>query len=245
MLRSLVGSEMCIRDRATPWSEAATPLLWMLKEYVKHHFYPFVRAASRSERSHITDTKVLAEAQANRIFGVLPKVESIPHTCASSSSAPDNGSCNCMAHISAGSTTASVSTSPNSHDHFPASYVLVNHYADGDEYMGYHSDAEGDLDTRYPIVSLTLGGTRPFRFQVTREVATTTIGVSSTTPHTATSVTYTVPKGLVCEQQLENGSLVTMNTGCQSRMKHGLPKKKSVFAPRLNLTFRVLKAKKK
>ena len=226
---------------AKPWSAEATPTLWLLKEYVRCHFFPFIAEATRIERTSITETRVTAEAQQNRLYGILPKIDHGVHKCLEQP-------CSCNAHISAVTTSATASQSPHGTAEFPASYVLVNHYANGDEYMGYHSDAEGDLDARYPIVSLTLGASRPFRFQVTREISTTVVGLGPVPgeggQQSTTSVTYTIPKGLVCEQQLDGSSLLAMNPGCQNRMKHGLPKKKGIDGPRLNLTFRVLSAEK-
>lgn len=103
---------------------------------------------------------------------------------------------------------------------YPVSYVLLNLYRNGSDYIGWHSDNEVDLDPKYPIISLTLGAARPFRFR-----------------HKVT--------GQVYEDVLEDNSLVLMNPPCQKIYKHSLPKKdgknNGIKEPRLNLTFRVMK----
>lgn len=103
---------------------------------------------------------------------------------------------------------------------FPISYVLVNYYRDGSDYIGYHSDDEKDLDDRYPIISLTLGANRPFRFR-----------------HKVS--------GQVYEQILEDNSLTLMKPPCQRLYKHSLVKKdgktNKIKKGRINLTFRVMK----
>jgi len=103
---------------------------------------------------------------------------------------------------------------------FPVSYVLLNLYRDGSDYIGWHSDDEKDLDPKFPIISLTLGAARPFRFR-----------------HKVS--------GQVYEGILKDNSLVLMNPPCQRMYKHSLPKKdgktNGVKKPRLNLTFRVMR----
>lgn len=101
----------------------------------------------------------------------------------------------------------------------PITYVLVNLYRNGEDYISYHSDDERDLDPNYPILSLTLGAERPFRFQ-----------------NKLTKKTY--------EQVLHDNSIVIMNHPCQKIYKHSLPKKpKDMYGSRINLTFRVIKSK--
>ena len=102
----------------------------------------------------------------------------------------------------------------------PVNYVLVNLYRDGSDYIGWHSDNEKDLDTKYPIISLTLGEARPFRFK-----------------HKVFNKVY--------EGILKNNSLVLMNPPCQKFYKHCLPKKGGKVNKRINLTFRVLRTVKK
>jgi alkylated DNA repair dioxygenase AlkB len=103
---------------------------------------------------------------------------------------------------------------------YPVSYVLLNLYRNGSDYIGYHSDDERDLDPKYPIISLTLGAARPFRFR-----------------HKVS--------GQVYEGILKDNSLVLMKPPCQRLYKHSLPKKdgkmNGVKKPRLNLTFRIMR----
>lgn len=104
------------------------------------------------------------------------------------------------------------------HDHlgFPVNFVLINLYRDGNDYIGYHSDDEKDLDKKSPIVSLSFGAERPFLLR-----------------HKITGVTY--------EKVLEDNSCIVMKHPCQSLYKHSVPKRKRIKKPRLNLTFRVIK----
>jgi alpha-ketoglutarate-dependent dioxygenase alkB family protein 2 len=102
---------------------------------------------------------------------------------------------------------------------YPVSYVLINLYRDGNDYINYHSDDEKDLDKNYPIISISLGAERPFRFK-----------------HKLTNKVY--------EGLLKNNSLVLMKPPCQKIYKHSLPKKNGkkngCKSPRINLTFRVM-----
>ena len=75
-------------------------------------------------------------------------------------------------------------------------YVLVNVYRDGTDFLGYHRDKES-LDG--PIASLSLGATRRF---LVREDATKEIS------------TY----------HLHHGDLLLMRRGCQRKYKHSIPK---------------------
>ena len=98
----------------------------------------------------------------------------------------------------------------------PVNYVLVNLYEDGNEYIGWHSDDEKDIDQNHPIVSLSFGSERSFLLRDKR-----------------TKDTY--------EKVLENNSCILMKPPCQKLYKHSLPKRKKVKLPRINLTFRVIK----
>lgn len=98
----------------------------------------------------------------------------------------------------------------------PVNFVLVNLYQDGNDYIGYHSDDEKDLDGKYPIVSLSFGTMRPFFLK-----------------HKVS--------GKVHEYLLSNNSCVLMKHPCQKLYKHSLPKRKKIKDPRINLTFRVVK----
>ena len=91
--------------------------------------------------------------------------------------------------------------------------VLGNKYNDGKQYIGYHSDDEGDLHPDAFIVSVSLGAERDFVFK-----------------HKKTGETVSVP--------LKSGSIVLMGGDCQKNWKHSVPKRMRVKEPRINLTFR-------
>lgn len=93
--------------------------------------------------------------------------------------------------------------------------VLVNHYRNGDDSMGWHADDEPELGPSPIIASLSLGATRRFRFRHrrTREIV---------------------------EQDLTGGSLLVMSGACQSAWMHAVPKQKRITEARVNLTFRFI-----
>lgn len=93
--------------------------------------------------------------------------------------------------------------------------VLLNHYRDGRDSMGWHADDEPELGPAPAIASLSLGATRRFRLRPRAGLA-----------H--------VPLGL----DLPNGSLLLMRGPTQQRWQHALPKTARPIGPRLNLTFR-------
>lgn len=90
---------------------------------------------------------------------------------------------------------------------------LLNFYHDGNDYMGWHSDDERELDPNAAIASLSLGAERKFAFK-----------------HKATKKTVSV--------FLENGSLLLMKPPAQAHWQHTLRKSKKVSDERINLTFR-------
>jgi alpha-ketoglutarate-dependent dioxygenase alkB family protein 2 len=98
----------------------------------------------------------------------------------------------------------------------PVIFVLVNLYRDGNDYIGYHSYDEKDLDNRYPIVSLSFGAERTFLLK-----------------HKITGKTH--------EKLLNNNSCIIMKPPCQSLYKHSVPKRTKIKTSRINLTFRVIK----
>jgi alpha-ketoglutarate-dependent dioxygenase alkB family protein 2 len=98
----------------------------------------------------------------------------------------------------------------------PVNFVLVNLYRDGNDYIGYHSDDEKDLDNKYPIVSLSFGAERTFLLK-----------------HKITGKTH--------EKLLNNNSCIIMKPPCQSLYKHSVPKRTKIKNSRINLTFRVIK----
>lgn len=92
---------------------------------------------------------------------------------------------------------------------------LLNLYHNGDEGMGWHSDAEKELKKDGAISSLSFGAERKFLFR-----------------HKQTKETV--------EVFLENGSLLLMHGTTQTHWLHRMPPTKKVFTPRINLTFRTI-----
>ena len=95
----------------------------------------------------------------------------------------------------------------------PFNSVLLNYYRDGQDSMGYHTDAESELGVNPVIASISLGGVRQFVMK-----------------HSAT--------GAKLKYELAHGSLLVMGGTCQHHWVHGVPKTKTVVAGRINLTFR-------
>ena len=95
--------------------------------------------------------------------------------------------------------------------------VLLNYYRDGQDSMGWHSDDEAELGHNPLIASLNLGGAR--RFDLRRKG-------SSRIEHSL---------------WLEHGSLLVMAGPTQHHWQHQVAKTRSPCAPRLNLTFRLIK----
>lgn len=91
---------------------------------------------------------------------------------------------------------------------------LFNLYRDGDDRMGWHSDDEPEIDTSYPIASLSFGATRALQFR-----------------HRVSSNRE--------ELALADGDLLVMEPGCQKLWMHALPVRRKTRTTRLNLTFRV------
>ncbi|MBT0608289.1 alpha-ketoglutarate-dependent dioxygenase AlkB family protein [Aequorivita echinoideorum] len=92
---------------------------------------------------------------------------------------------------------------------------LLNLYHTGAEGMGWHTDAEKDLQKNGAIASVSFGAERKFAFK-----------------HKITKETV--------NQNLENGSVLIMKGTTQSHWLHRLPPTKTVNAPRINLTFRTV-----
>ena len=90
---------------------------------------------------------------------------------------------------------------------------LLNLYHNGDEGMGWHSDAEKELKKDGAIASLSFGAERRFLFR-----------------HRQTKETVKI--------LLEHGSLLLMKGITQTHWLHRMPPTKKVTTPRINLTFR-------
>lgn len=91
--------------------------------------------------------------------------------------------------------------------------VLMNLYRDGQDSMGWHSDAEPELGRNPVIASVSLGAVRRFNFQ-----------------HKKRPVRISL--------YLETGSTLLMKGTTQHYWRHSLPKTRKAVGPRINLTFR-------
>uniref|UniRef100_K3WHX5 Fe2OG dioxygenase domain-containing protein n=1 Tax=Globisporangium ultimum (strain ATCC 200006 / CBS 805.95 / DAOM BR144) TaxID=431595 RepID=K3WHX5_GLOUD len=102
--------------------------------------------------------------------------------------------------------------------------VLLNWYADGDHYIGPHSDSVGALYKHSPVFSLSLGATRRFVF----------------TAKTGKSSTANDRNGAVqrLELALQSGDLIVMGGMTQQTHKHALPKMKNCIEKRVSITLR-------
>jgi alkylated DNA repair dioxygenase AlkB len=92
---------------------------------------------------------------------------------------------------------------------------LLNLYHNGNEGMGWHSDAERVLKKNGAIASLSFGAERKFSFKHKQSKETVSIN-------------------------LEHGSLLVMKDATQSHWLHSLPPTKIKTATRINLTFRTI-----
>ena len=95
----------------------------------------------------------------------------------------------------------------------PFNSLLLNYYRDGQDSIGYHSDAEPELGPNPVIASISLGADRQF---VMKHLKT----------------------GEKLKYDLAHGSLLIMGGTCQHHWVHGVPKTKRVVGARINLTFR-------
>lgn len=98
------------------------------------------------------------------------------------------------------------------------SSVLLNLYRNGDDAVAWHSDNERELGDEPVIASLSLGTSRTFRFR------------------------HIEDKRLMESIELAHGSLLIMKGETQAKWQHEVPKKKGIMLPRVNLTFRAIKA---
>lgn len=95
--------------------------------------------------------------------------------------------------------------------------VLINYYRDGQDSMGWHSDDEPELGRNPLVASLNLGGTR--RFDLRRKGT----------------------KGIEHSLQLGHGALLVMAGATQHYWQHQVAKTAKPVAPRINLTFRLIR----
>lgn len=96
--------------------------------------------------------------------------------------------------------------------------VLCNLYQDGQDYMGWHQDNEKELGKNPFIASISLGAPRKFVFR------------KKQAREKGSRQTYSILLG--------SGSLLIMQSGCQEKWHHCLPKMTQILEPRINLTFR-------
>ena len=99
--------------------------------------------------------------------------------------------------------------------------VLANWYRDGNDAMGWHSDDEPELGPDAPddvlVASVSLGVQRRFLLQPKAK------------------------QGARVELVLGGGDLLVMGGSTQRRWRHSVPRERAIAAPRLNLTFRLLR----
>lgn len=100
----------------------------------------------------------------------------------------------------------------------PLNGVLLNYYRDGNDSMGWHSDDEAVLGRNPLVASLNLGG--PRRFDLRRKG-------SSRIEHSLA---------------LGSGSLLVMAGATQHHWQHQVAKTRKPVAPRINLTFRLIRS---
>ncbi|WJN61026.1 alpha-ketoglutarate-dependent dioxygenase AlkB [Pseudomonas sp. SO81] len=101
----------------------------------------------------------------------------------------------------------------------PFNGVLLNFYRDGNDSMGWHSDDESVLGRNPLVASLNLGG--PRRFDLRRKG-------SGRIEHSL---------------QLDSGSLLVMAGATQHHWQHQVAKTRKPVAPRINLTFRLIRSR--
>ncbi len=100
----------------------------------------------------------------------------------------------------------------------PFNSVLVNLYRDGQDSVGWHADNEAEIDQTMPIASLSVGAERSFKIRP--------VGFM----------------GSIASVVLGDGDLLVMPPGAQATHQHHVPKTKRPVGPRLNFTFRCIKA---
>lgn len=97
------------------------------------------------------------------------------------------------------------------------SSVLINRYRDGQDYVGWHTDAEKELGKNPVIASVNFGATRKFQLRRIDD-------------HTEKF-----------ELELKHGTFLLMQGPTQHYWQHQVPKTKLKIGERLNLTFRLIK----
>ena len=94
--------------------------------------------------------------------------------------------------------------------------VLLNHYRNGSDRMGWHADNEPELGRDPIIVSVSLGASRYFDLK------------------------HRTRADLKLRINLRHGSLLMMGGATQHHWLHQVPAQKRITEPRINLTFRTI-----
>ncbi len=97
--------------------------------------------------------------------------------------------------------------------------VLLNLYRNGDDSLSWHADDERELGNTPVIASISLGASRTFQLRSCDDRKIVTV-------------------------ELEHGSLLLMSGETQRNWEHRVPKQKDLLVPRINLTFRVVLARR-
>lgn len=95
--------------------------------------------------------------------------------------------------------------------------VLLNHYRDGQDSMGWHQDNEPELGNDPVIASVSFGATRRFQLRHRKRKDLETISID-----------------------LTHGSMLLMRGTTQQFWKHQIPKTAQAVGARINLTFRFI-----
>ncbi|WP_160714659.1 alpha-ketoglutarate-dependent dioxygenase AlkB family protein [Chitinophaga solisilvae] len=98
----------------------------------------------------------------------------------------------------------------------PFNSVLLNHYRNGSDSMGWHADDEPELGPAPVIASVNFGATRRFLLR------------------------YKNDHHLKHEMELQHGSLLVMKGSLQQYWEHQVPKTTRKIPGRINLTFRFI-----
>lgn len=105
---------------------------------------------------------------------------------------------------------------------------FLNHYKDGRDHLGWHSDDSPEVDPERPIAVMTFGAVRQIWFRVRPELP----------PCFTSDACEDVGKTVL----LGDGSLLIMPAGFQQAFQHRIPKADNgkTCGPRVSLTFRGL-----
>lgn len=118
--------------------------------------------------------------------------------------------------------------------HESFNYAYLNFYRDGNDYIGFHSDKEDNIEQGSTIASLSLGATRDF---VIRHIADTRIAQAMLDNESRLAALEAAKQSIT----LENGSLLLMKKSTQKVYHHGVPKRTKIMNSRINITFRHVK----